>query len=162
MARRGRKRKDGPREPNGRISRAAISEREKPTIQMQIRKAAFDCDLGDPVAIWNHKGLISDEQAEALGHFARLRVKAWGSTQASAGPLQDVVGGEPNIPLTDDRLAEARQKYQRAYDALQQAGYRAVRAVEGLIYSGGADWPDLQTLRNVRGGADWLAHHFKT
>lgn len=159
MARRGRTRKAGKREPNGKLQRESADVRREadridPTPEMARKKRAVDGgEIGDPLSYV----ALTNPQREALARYCSLRRAAgWGVRRITAqydDPM--FLGGEEGIDR-EDRERRIKAFYESCDAALLEAGGSAHRAVANL-FSFRAVTGSLDDLRK---GADALAAFF--
>lgn len=119
---RGRKRKDGPREPNGRIQRGpdrGPEEREQHAVRL-LGEARPGVDLDDALAVLAHLGHITNEQAAAGTDYGRSHHALYGR------PWIDCEERARGRSLNPDDRSKLEAKVKRAQDALSLAGGNAV------------------------------------
>lgn len=129
---RGRKRKDGKREPNGRIKRVrqAAPERIEMTPQMKRHKAiASGGEVGNPLSYLP----ICQEYRHALGIFFDQASRAGWGVRVKTADLDPVRrGGDLDEEQAEARDLICKATYEEADAALLLAGKWAHRAVHEL------------------------------
>ena len=125
---RGRKRKTGKREPNGRIQR--VSERDKGTKELQARRAAGIFD--ETIDTLHHKKIVTNEQADAFQRFSKARNLLYGPPAPKVNALAPMIPGE-KAEVPDDRLKSAQRDFDAGMDALGRAGNPAQASVFHLM-----------------------------
>ena len=159
MARRGRTRKAGKREPNGKPQRDSASARREadridPTPEMARKKRAVDgAEVGDPLGYV----ALTNPQREALDRYCSLRRAAgWGVRRITAqydDPM--FLGGEEGIDR-EEREKRIKEFYESCDAALLEAGPGPHRTVCNLFSFRSV----MGSLADLRRGADALARFF--
>lgn len=159
MARRGRTRKAGKREPNGKPQRDSASVRREadridPTPEMARKKRAVDgAEVGDPLAYVS----LTNPQREALARYCSLRRAAgWGVRRITAqydDPM--FLGGEEGTNR-EEREERIKAFYESCDAALLTAGSGPHRAVCNLFSFRAV----MGSLDELRQGANVLAAFF--
>ncbi|MED5549858.1 MAG: hypothetical protein VX529_10925 [Pseudomonadota bacterium] len=156
---RGRPRKIGKREPNGRPQRDAADVRREadridPTPEMARKKRAVDGgEIADPL---NYVPL-ANYQREAISRYCSLRRAAgWGHQRITAQYDDPLFLGSEEAD-TEERDRRVKARYEAADSALLDAGARAHRAVANL-YSFQCV---MGSVADLERGADALAMFFR-
>ena len=169
MARRGRTRKAGKREPNGKPQRDSADVRREadrigPTPEMARKKAAYSFDWADPIERLAFEGLLAPEHAKALDLYRQLVfdcLQGAGPSQNLTGALKERIGGGGNILLPDDERDRRRADQRRRLVArLSEAGPEADSAVHQIISETSYRMYDARFLVALTAGAMALAHGF--
>lgn len=173
MARRGRKRKNVKREPNGRESRAGTADKVFETARNQPHRRSLtnfrDERAVDVLGNLSIAGLIDGEAYEA-GKVWRQVVAAHRRAMAIPSPDPKAAGADyvaerldeqsSEIQLDDrpheERTASAIDRYQRAFRALHAAGRHALLEVNRVCIRGDA----VVDLGALRAGLSTLAWEF--
>lgn len=98
---RGRKRKTGAREPNGRLQRKPAIDKGTPELQSRRK---FDAGNGDHALTWNLVGIlrangqITEQQLMAAREYRRLYCVVYKRPDVSAAPLDGIDRGPPIEP----------------------------------------------------------------
>jgi hypothetical protein len=165
MARRGRKRKQGEREANGRIKRnQQAEERVEPTAEMKIRKAQFNMDWSDPLEWLAQRSVITHEQAEAISTYrslCRADFAGVGPNTSIVSPWKEHIDGSRLASGDEEREQRLADRREAADKALHNAGVDAERVVRSMIHENGEVWLERPAQRHLRAGANWLIDHFK-
>lgn len=159
MARRGRTRKAGKREPNGKPQREGASVRREadrvdPTPEMARKKRAVDgAEIGDPLSYV----ALTNPQREALGRYCSLRRAAgWGVRRITAQYDDPMFLGGDEGTNREERELRIKEFYESCDAALLVTGPGPHRAVCNL-FSFRAVTGSLDELRQ---GADALVRFF--
>ena len=128
----GRRRKKGPREPNGRVQRTKAIDPKTVAKRQPHRRGVPAALAHDPKAecIMGRlclNGFISETQYEAGVKYrtAVLRYRsAIEAPRASEASMAGVIAGPSGggSPISERRQIEIRNGYMRAFDAIEQAG----------------------------------------
>ena len=160
----GRKRKKGPREPNGRLKREKAVDPNAVARRQPHRRGVPAALAHDPKAecILGRlclNGEISETQYEA-GVKYRTAVMRYRSAieapRASAASMTGVIAGPSGggTPISERRQIEIRNGYMRAFEAIEQAG--AARDVAHCaVFDRGP-----YVLEKLQRGLDALAVHY--
>ena len=160
----GRKRKKGLREPNGRVQRAKAVDPNAVAKRQPHRRGVPAAVAHDPKAecIMGRlclNGFISETQYEAgvkyRGAVMRYR-SAIEAPRASEASMTGVLAGPSGggSPISEQRQIEVRNRYMRAFEAIEQAG-----AARDVAHCAVFDRPPFE-LDKVRRGLDALALHY--
>jgi len=155
----GRKRKKGPREPNGRVQRTKAIDPKTVAKRQPHRRgvpaALAQCIMGRLCL----NGFISETQYEAGVKYRtavlryRSAIEAPRASEASmAGVIAAPSGG--GSPISERRQIEIRNGYMRAFEAIEQAG-----AARDVAHCAVFDRPPF-ALDKVQRGLDALAVHY--
>lgn len=131
---RGRKRKHGKREPNGRISRQGQPRFDHGTERMQVKFKQFGTDGADAIGRAYQAGLLG-ENADVLRDTARKIARAYwpmlevGSYRCT---LNDSFGGS-NDNVDHDRVKRREEWVTRITAAVDALGQPHRRAFDGLV-----------------------------
>jgi hypothetical protein len=160
----GRKRKKGPREANGRLRRVKAAD-PKAVAKLQPHRRGVPAAVAhDPKAecILGRlclNGFINEMQYQAGVKYRttvtryRSAIEAPRASEASmTGALAGPSGG--GSPISEQRQIEIRNRYMRAFEALEQAG-----AARDVAHCAVFDRPPFE-LDKVRRGLDALALHY--
>ena len=160
----GRKRKKGPREPNGRVKRTREID-PKTVAKRQPHRRGVPATLAhDPKAECMMgrlclNGFISETQYEAGVKYRtavlryRSAIEAPRASEASmAGVIAGPTGG--GVAISERRQIEIRNGYMRAFEAIEQAG-----AARDVAHCAVFDRPPF-ALDKVQRGLDALAVHY--
>ncbi|SLN31952.1 hypothetical protein [Oceanibacterium hippocampi] len=183
MARRGRPRKSGLREPNGRL---ALVAEDRGTVENQRRRAwlaqgADPALTSYPLGILLANDAISDAQHQAGCRYAWLFSIAIGRASTAAQSFDRLERGTRRIPTgaleameptsSDDWRAAREREFREAAAELVSTG-RQVKALidETVIYQHCPRWlfpkiptnTDVTEARALLLGLDTLGRHFRT
>lgn len=125
---RGRKRKAGLREPNGRIQRTA--EKDKGTKELQARRNAGIFD--ETIDTLHHRKIVTNEQADAFQRFSKARNLLYGPPAPKVNALAPMIPGE-KAEVPDGRLEAAQRDFDNGREALDRAGGPATASVFHLM-----------------------------
>lgn len=155
----GRKRKTGPREPNGRLVRADRNDGPAPVVVARIRagllRAATDPALGTLYGVMMLRGEIGPAEydaARALDHALTDYRRAIGARTIRSAALEPSAPGAGADPLSEAGQVAANRdrasvdRYKRFAGLLDEAGPDVARAV-WLLVDGGATWTDRETAK---------------
>lgn len=121
-SRRGRKRRKGRREPNGRLQRHQSVQPDRGTDEMQQLRLATTGDRNlspdYPLSILLGRGLITPVQHDAGMRFARLYWGLFGKPFGKTQDYQQARGGE----ISEGAEAHARREYELLVDELAKHG----------------------------------------
>lgn len=160
----GRKRKKGPREPNGRVQRAKAIDPKAVARRQPHRRGVPAALAHDPKAECMMgrlclNGDISETQYEAGVKYRtavmryRSVIEAPRASEASmTGALAGPSGG--GAPISERKQIELRNGYMRAFEAIEQAG-----AARDVAHCAVFDRPPF-ALDKVQRGLDALALHY--
>ena len=160
----GRKRKKGPREPNGRVQRTKTIDPKAVAKRQPHRRGVPAALAHDPKAECMMgrlclNGFISEMQYEAGVKYRtavmryRSAIEAPRASEASlAGKLAGPAGG--GAPISERRQIELRNGYMRAFEAIEAVG--AARDVAHCAVFDRAPF----ALDKVQRGLDALAVHY--
>jgi hypothetical protein len=160
----GRKRKKGPREPNGRVQRVKETDPKAVAKSQPHRRGVPAALAHDPKAecIMGRlclNGFLSETQYEAGVKYRtavlryRSAIEAPRASEASmAGVIAAPSGG--GSPISERRQIEIRNGYMRAFEAIEQAG-----AARDVAHCAVFDRPPF-ALDKVQRGLDALAVHY--
>ena len=160
----GRKRKKGPREPNGRVQRVKEIDPKAVARRQPHRRGVPAALAHDPKAECMMgrlclNGDISEMQYEAGVKYRtavlryRSAIEAPRASEASmAGVIAAPSGG--GSPISERRQIEIRNGYMRAFEAIEQAG-----AARDVAHCAVFDRPPF-ALDKVQRGLDALAVHY--
>lgn len=175
MARVGRKRKPGTREPNGRIERKSDEPRYSPAAVKRLTESAIalasDARLGTVIGRMLLAGDITTRQAGAGWHWAELAAdyySAIGATPLHIRPVSLERGAKGEAPdidspageLITERDRRVVKRFERAFIVLQAQGSETAAICRRLCEGRGIA-PDTheQRLSAIR-ALDALASHF--
>lgn len=144
MARSGRKRKSGNREPNGRIDRkeqvesAIIIALRQPHRQFAPIEHADDARAATDLGQLNMKGFITNAEYAAARRYARI-FSRYRQTLSGPNPSPPSIAGafEPKrggAEILDGR--ERKADYDAAFEALMNAGQTAAKGVSRMAIYG--------------------------
>jgi hypothetical protein len=164
LARAGRKRKMGRRRLDGHLverreSRGDVASRLQHRRGLPERLRTHE-KAESPLGILNLMGIISDEQFEAGGRYARV-VQLYRAVIDAPNPYPGSVAGiaiygRDEIPA--DECVRRKGQYDDAFEAVSAAGQRAAKAVARVaVYREGAEFI---ALADLRAGLSALAVHF--
>jgi len=125
---RGRKRKTGKREPNGRIQR--VAEKDKGTKELQARRNAGIFD--ETIDTLHYRKIVTNEQADAFQRFSKARNLLYGPPAPKVNALAPMIPGE-KAEVPDARLEAAQRDFDNGMDALGKAGGAATASVFHLM-----------------------------
>lgn len=155
----GRKRKIGPREPNGRIARTERQDGPAPVVVARIRagllKAATDPALGTVYGAMMLRGEITPEQyeaAKALDHALAGYRKAIGARPLRSAALEpsgraaeaDPFSEAGEVAAARDRASVAR--FRRMETLLAEEGADVARAT-WLMIEGASTWAEREIAK---------------
>jgi len=160
----GRKRKKGPREPNGRAQRTKTIDPKTVAKRQPHRRGVPAALAHDPKAecIMGRlclNGFLSETQYEA-GVKYRIAVMRYRSAieapRASAASMAGVIAAPSGggAPISERRQIAIRNGYMRAFEAIEQAG-----AARDVAHCAVFDRPPF-ALDKVQRGLDALAVHY--
>jgi hypothetical protein len=160
----GRKRKKGPREPNGRVQRVKEIDPKAVAKRQPHRRGVPAALAHDPKAECMMgrlclNGFLSEMQYQA-GVKYRTAVMRYRSAieapRASEASMAGVIAGPSGggLPISDRKQIEIRNRYMRAFEAIEQAG-----AARDVAHCAVFDRPPF-ALDKVRRGLDALAVHY--
>jgi hypothetical protein len=169
MARRGRKRKAGPRHPGGDLVRVQFDPRGLSGLQPHRvwlpQEQRLDQKAASPLGCLNLLGVLGDAQylagvryAVVVGQY-RAVIETPRAT-AGAGRGYDCAG-DPQCGRDGAAPCECRrrkQRYDAAFAAVIEAGQRAARAVARVAVHG--EQCPRGALPDLKRGLDALAKHF--
>jgi len=175
MARVGRKRKPGAREPNGRPDRKEQEARYSPTAVKRMSDAAMaaahDPRLGTVLGRLLLLGEINARQAGAGWQWAEIAheyYSAIGATPLQAKPVSYERGAKGSAPDLDSDAGAAMterdkrivRRFDRAFVVLQSQGHAAATACRRLCEGRGIDPDSYEERLSALRGLDALAAHF--
>ena len=156
MARRGRSRKPGRRQPNGRLRRemaSGLSGVEMRRIQiMRVDGAERDMRLSTPLGVVRARLLITEAEYQAGLEFDRR----WVLAERPRSP-QSCIATADRIPGagSEGPSARAERDYREAREVLIEAGLRVYRQVVNIaLYK---HWPQFLDTERRRTPAAWRA-----
>lgn len=175
MARVGRKRKPGAREPNGRPDRKEQEQRYSPAAVKRMSDtamaAAHDPRLGTVLGRLLLLGEISARQAGAGWQWAEIAheyYSAIGATPLQAKPVSYERGAKGSAPDLEsaagaqmtERDKRIIKRFDRAFCALHSEGHAAATACRRLCEGRGIDPDSYEERLSALRGLDALAAHF--
>ena len=151
MSKRGRPRKSGEREPNGRLSRSAPDrgpeERQAHAARL-VGESRPGVDLDDALAVLAYLGHITNEQAAAGTDYGRAHHALYGK------PWIDCGEKSPGRSLSANSGAELEAKVKRGDAAISTAGGNAVTICRSVciarLLPGWAQFGPVITLKKAK------------
>lgn len=166
-----RRRKSGPREPNGRLQRERVED-IKSVAFAQRRKLGAKGDEGDyewhfAIGRAYKRGQVQQCHLKAAEHYQRIcitfaRIKGQPSPFPRTSQLMFEDRGQSNKDFDDDFVRRATQQYQDAYCELNCCGHVIVDTVHKVVKEDQdcLSWPEHRVKQLVV-GLDALVDFFK-
>lgn len=127
MAKRGRPKKEGKRQKNGRL----IQPTDYGPPEVVAKRGGLQGETNNPLPALVAKGVISDVHAEAGELFASARRRMFGNGCAPAARYDEFIPGEPDYGPADN--AKVQHEYYAARRALMRIGrYEGMRALHAV------------------------------